>query len=214
MSKKVRSVLSGMLIFGIILITTYMYFIITYPLSYQDIIIKYCEKYDIDPYLVAAIINVESKYDKNAVSKKEARGLMQISPITGRWAAQEHNIKDFDLNMLFDPEINIMIGTWYLNILLNEFNGDLQLVLSAYNAGSGNVYKWLSNNQYSEDGTTLIDIPFEETRNYVEKVNQNLKIYKILYKDEFKNQSVKGENYLILFINNFRRVIRNFAVYK
>ena len=213
-NKKIINAIFVILLFGFILLITYMYFIINYPLSYQNIIKKYSEIYDIDPYLVAAIINVESKYDKNAVSKKEARGLMQISPITGKWAAKEQNIENFDLNMLFDPEVNIMIGTWYLNVLWKEFNGDLQLVLSAYNAGCGNVYKRLNDKQYSRDGKSLVKIPFDETKNYVDKVNQNIKIYKILYKDEFEKQPVKGENYLVLFVNNLRRVIRNFAIYK
>ncbi len=203
-----------LLLFGLILVATYLYFIVNYPLSYQNIIKKYSEVYGIDPYLVAAIINVESKYDKNAISKKEARGLMQISPITGNWAAEELGIDNFNLDMLFEPEVNIMIGTWYLDILWEEFDGNFQLILAAYNAGSGNVDKWLKDKRYSTDGKSLTNIPFQETREYVDRVNKNIKIYRVLYKGKFEKPSAKDENHLVLFINNFRRVIRHFAIYK
>jgi len=197
------------------LVIIYTYFVIYYPLGHQTTIKKYSEIYGIDPYLVAAIINVESRYDKNAVSRKEARGLMQISPITGYWAAKELGIEDFSLDMLFDPEINIMIGTWYLDVLFQEFDGNLQLILAAYNAGSGNVYKWLNDKRYSQDGKTLSNIPFQETREYVDKVHKNIKVYKILYKDKLHNPSYSDDNYfVVLFINNMRKVIRNFVIYK
>ena len=76
---------------------------------------------------------MESSYDKTAISNKEARGLMQISPTTGQWAAEDLSIEDFSLDLLFEPEINIMIGTWYLNMLSDEFDHNIQLILAAYN---------------------------------------------------------------------------------
>lgn len=198
----------------LVLSATYMYFIINYPLSYQVSIKKYSEKFNVDPYIIAAIINVESKYDKNAISNKDARGLMQIAPITGQWASEELRIEDFNIEDLFEPELNIMIGTWYLNTLNQEFDNNLQLVLAAYNAGSGNVVKWLKSEKYSEDGRSLKDIPYPETKEYVKKVENNIRIYKILYEDEFGDHISYDENYLILFVNNLRKIVKNLVIYK
>ena len=82
--------------------------------------------------------------------------------------------------MLFDPEINIEFGCWYLNNLLSEFD-DLSLALAAYNGGSGNVTKWLNDPEYSSDGENLTYIPFKETKKYVDKVSTRYNVYKFLY---------------------------------
>lgn len=201
-------------VIAVVLFALYMYFMVNYPLSYQILIKKYSDEFNVDPYLIAAIINVESKYDKNAISKKDARGLMQISPITGKWASEELNIDDFDVEDLFDPELNIMIGCWYLSILSQEFDNNLPLMLAAYNAGSGNVVKWLQDEKYSDDGESLKDIPFAETKDYVKKVQRNISIYRVLYEDEFVYEIPSRENYMVLFVNNFRRVVKNFVIYK
>ncbi len=161
----------------------YAIFKIIYPIYYEDIIRKYAKEYDLDPYLIAAIIRTESKFDENAKSHREAKGLMQISPITGEWASKELKIDKYDETFLFIPEMNIMIGCWYLNRLRNEFNGNLELMLAAYNGGSGNVNKWLKDIRYSKDGKVLEDIPFPETKNYVKKVKKSYKVYQMLYRE-------------------------------
>lgn len=191
-----------------------IYLTITYPISYQNSISKYSKEFNVDPYLVASIINVESRYDKNAISSKEARGLMQISPITGQWAGETLCIKDFKLEMLFEPDINIMIGTWYLNVLSEEFDNNIPIILAAYNGGSGNVSKWLTNKEYSEDGLNLKKIPFKETEEYVEKVLNNYKIYRIIYKDEFEKPPTHEENSFIVLTHSFRRIIKSLVIYK
>lgn len=158
-----------------------------YPINYKTQISVYSKKYNIDPFLVAAVIRVESKYNKNALSPKGARGLMQISPVTGRWAASEIGILNYNEELLFDPEINIQIGCWYLNKLNKQFNNNLELVLAAYNGGSGNVTKWLNDDNYSDDGKSLKYIPFKETELYLKKVTKTYDIYKKLYDlDYFK----------------------------
>lgn len=159
-----------------------------YPLKYDNLIIKYSKSYNLDPYLVSAIINVESRYKPNAVSYRDAKGLMQITPTTGKWAAEKIGIKNFNENMLFEIDTNIRIGCWYLNNLKQEFSSEepetgIVLMLAAYNGGSGNVRKWLGNKKYSQTGTALDQIPFQETREYVDKVLRNQKIYKWLYPD-------------------------------
>lgn len=155
---------------------------ILYPMGYKEEIKEYSFKNDLDPFLVAAIVNVESNYNREAVSPKDARGLMQIGPQTGLWAKQELEIENYTEDLLFDPETNIKIGTWYLTRLEAEFNGNLDTMLAAYNAGSGNVSKWLEDDEYSKDNENLYNIPFEETEEYVKKVKKNHKIYTIIYK--------------------------------
>nr|WP_168198400.1 lytic transglycosylase domain-containing protein [Crassaminicella thermophila] len=155
---------------------------IMYPIYYREIINTYANEYCLDPHLVAAIIRTESKFNAKAKSSKNARGLMQISPITGKWASEELSIDNYDEKSLFIPEINIKIGCWYLDKLRDEFDGNLLLMLAAYNGGSGNVSKWLQDPRYSLDGKTLKDIPFAETKKYVQKVMKSYKVYRIIYR--------------------------------
>ncbi|MBU3216581.1 lytic transglycosylase domain-containing protein [Clostridium estertheticum] len=157
-----------------------------YPIKYENKIITYSKKYNVDPYLVAAVIRTESKFDDKAVSNTGAYGLMQIMPDTAIWIAGNMKLKDFNTEKSFDPEINIAMGCWYLDDLNSEFNGDLELVLAAYNGGRGNVKKWLKNKEYSSDGKTLKNIPFGETDKYVKKVKINYRIYSKLYANEIK----------------------------
>lgn len=160
-----------------------------YPLDYKEYIYQYSNENSIDPFLVASIINVESRYRKEAISPKDARGLMQIAEQTGQWASEELKLKDYTKESLFDPKTNIKIGTWYLNKLEKEFSSNQDLILAAYNGGSGNVNKWLKDKEYSKDGESLDKIPFKETENYLKKVKNNYKIYKKIYKDiDFKNE--------------------------
>ncbi|WP_229768585.1 lytic transglycosylase domain-containing protein [Tissierella pigra] len=186
---------------GLVVLTT------KYPIGYKSAIVKYSNEYNLDPYLVASIINVESKYDKNAISSKEAKGLMQIAPQTGQWAGEVLGIENYNAEMLFDPEVNIRIGTWYLNNLFTEFNGDLDLVLAAYNAGSGNVSKWLDNEEYCRDGVTLSVIPFKETKDYLVKIQDNYKVYSSVYKEYIMNPTDKDSLYINL-LHNIRRVLK------
>ncbi|MDI6617346.1 MAG: lytic transglycosylase domain-containing protein [Clostridiales bacterium] len=154
-----------------------------YPLKYEDIIRKYSQEYNIDPYLIMALINVESHYNPDATSKRDAKGLMQITSQTGEWGAKQLNIRDFKDDMLYDPDLNIKIGCWYINNLRLEFNikdseDDIILMLAAYNGGSGNVRKWLQSGSYSKNAIGLDQIPFAETQQYVKKVIKNYKIYR------------------------------------
>jgi len=170
------------ILFLVLISTCNFIFKIIYPLHYKEIIKKYSDEYDLDIYLVAAVIRAESKFDTNAISPKGARGLMQISSITGEWASQELNIEGYSEDILYSPDVNVRIGCWYLDKLKKEFDNNLSNVLAAYNAGSGNVSKWLRNDKYSTNRTDLIEIPFTETKNYIERVKRNYKIYKYLYK--------------------------------
>ena len=157
-----------------------------YPIKYENQIITYSRRYNVDPYLVAAVIRTESNFDEKAISHTGAYGLMQIMPDTALWIAGNMKLKGFNKEKSFDPEINVAMGCWYLHDLNSEFNGDLELVLAAYNGGRGNVKKWLQNKEYSSDGKTLNNIPFGETDKYVKKVKINYRIYSKLYGNEIK----------------------------
>jgi soluble lytic murein transglycosylase len=177
-----------LLLFILILISVFnLYGLIkiTFPLKYSDYIMRYSKEYNLNPYLVAAVIKTESNFKKDAKSIKGAQGLMQITASTAEWAAGEMKLEDFNNDMLYQPEYNIRMGCWYIDNLKKEFNGNMDLVLAAYNGGRGNVQKWLADSSYSIDGKTLSYIPFKETDKYVKRVKINYNIYKILYSKEY-----------------------------
>jgi len=151
------------------------------PTKYSGYVEKYADEYNIDKYLVYSVIRTESGFNNEAVSNKSAKGLMQITESTGKWAAEKIGIADFDAEALHDPETNIRIGCWYLSYLLSQFNGELSTALAAYNAGDGKVREWLENNDYSSDGIILDTIPYEETLNYVNRVSMTLYLYLKVY---------------------------------
>ncbi len=154
-----------------------------YPLKYKNEVVRFSKEYDLDPHLVMGVIWVESKFKPEATSNKGARGLMQIIPRTGQWIADQVGVSEYDDEMLYDPETNIMFGCWYLAYLLRVFDNDVQLALASYNGGMGNVMKWLKDDRYSDDGRHLKAIPFKETRDYLQRVldvqNQYKKLYEI-----------------------------------
>ncbi len=154
-----------------------------YPLGYAEYVEKYAYEYSLDKSLVYSVIKAESSFDPNAVSPRNAKGLMQIMDSTGEWAAEKMEIADFNSEMLLEPETNIRIGCWYIARLLKQYNQDTELALAAYNAGSGNVSKWLQDESVSSDGKTLDKIPFEETRNYIDRIEKYNDMYKKLYEN-------------------------------
>lgn len=151
-----------------------------FPAKYSNYVVEYSKEYKVNPMLVMAIMKAESNFNENAESKKDARGLMQITGSTGAWIAEQIGVKNFNVDMLKDPQISIKFACWYLNNLNQEF-GDEDLVVAAYNAGRGNVQKWLNDQKYSRTGENLDYIPFKETDKYVKKVNAYKNIYTSLY---------------------------------
>lgn len=159
------------------IISTFIFFLWCYPIKYKKIISENAQKHGIQAELVYAIIKVESSFDKNAVSSKGAVGLMQILPSTAQWLAGMENI-EYSYELLFHVEYNIKIGIKYVDYLLNKFK-NLETAIVAYNAGEGNVQNWLKNKEYSNDGNTLIKIPFKESANYLKKVKLTMQIYQV-----------------------------------
>ncbi len=154
------------------------FFCFLYPNDYKAEVDKYSRKYGVSAELVYAVIRAESKFDKDVVSDKGAKGLMQIIDATADWASEKIELSDVDL---FDPETNIEIGTYYLSYLLDLYNGNKVCAIAAYNAGPANVDKWLGDKECSKDGKKLDKIPFPETEKYVKKVMENIEKYGFLY---------------------------------
>lgn len=179
--KKLRKIKWSITLVILIIILAFVTFNRYYPLPYIDIINECAEEYGLTQEFICAVIHAESKFNKEAISKKDARGLMQITERTAYWLAKELNIENFNYNQIFDPEINIRLGCYYLSKLEKQYN-DMDVALSAYNAGSGNVSTWLKNPEYSDDGKTLKYIPFQETRDYVKRVSYNQKVYSFILK--------------------------------
>ncbi|MBP7868492.1 MAG: lytic transglycosylase domain-containing protein [Firmicutes bacterium] len=155
------------------------------PIHYSDLITAYSRRHDLDPFLVAAIMRVESRYQPDAVSSRGARGLMQLMPDTGRWAAGCLGIEGYSDDLLFEPEVNIRIGAWYLRQLLNQFEGNLTVALAAYNGGPSNVEKWLSGGRWSGSIDDLQQIPFVETARYVDRVSRAHQLYLRAYRSRW-----------------------------
>ncbi|NLN81367.1 MAG: lytic transglycosylase domain-containing protein [Clostridiales bacterium] len=152
-----------------------------YPLEYSDLVNKYSEQYGFEPSLIFALIHTESGFDHQAVSHKKAIGLMQITEDTFEWAQFRFSEKEaLPVEMLYDPETNIHYGIRILSLLKEEFE-DTKTMLAAYNAGVGNVRRWLKTPEYSDDGASLKSIPYEETSNYVSKIPKTKSIYRKLY---------------------------------
>ena len=154
---------------------------ILYPLRYENYIEEYSSQYELDEYLVMALIKTESNYIYDAHSGV-ARGLMQITDDTALWIAEKMGI-DFEPEDIENPEINISMGCYYLRYLLDYYNSDIQLALAAYNAGMGNVNKWLNDYDLSYPDSFRQSIPFSETQMYLEKIEESQKIYEKLYKN-------------------------------
>lgn len=180
-----------------------------YSLNYLDEIEKYSQEYKVDPKVVISVMKVESDFNPSAQSHTNAKGLMQIMPDTSKHIAKllKLNPNSIDLN---DPETNIQLGTYYLKYLMNNFH-NMDTVFAAYNAGFGNVNNWLKDEKYSSDGVSLKNIPAQETKNYVKKVNKAIKAYEVLYGEKLPIKKKKGFS---KFLNNTKNTIaylfRNF----
>lgn len=154
-----------------------------YPFPFEEQIVAAAEEHGLDPLLIIAVIRVESKFNPLTISQKGARGLMQVMPETGRWAASKMGWEHFQPEQLFVPEANIRIGTWYLANLRAEFNGNLTPALAAYNGGRGHVARWLKEGIWNGNENMLGDIPFPETRSFVLRVRNDYRMYRLLYGD-------------------------------
>ena len=143
---------------------------IVYPLEYEQIVEGHARNNDLDPALLAAVIYQESKFDADARSQSGAIGLMQLMPTTARGIALRTGGHRFRVDDLYDPEINVRYGSWYLRHLLDKY-GRVEDALAAYNGGQGNVDR---------------GIRYAETEEYVEHVLELRRIYRRAYAPELR----------------------------
>ena len=162
----------------LILIVTIKFDDWMYPLNYVSEVEKYAQEYKMEKAMIEAVMREESRFNEKAISQTGAIGLMQIMPETGNWIAQQLNEENIDL---YDPELNIKYGTWYLSELRAEFGGNEVLELAAYNAGRGTVWNWIEQYGWDKDFSDIESIPYEETRKYVKNVLRSYKKYKQIY---------------------------------
>lgn len=185
--KKKRLIIIGVILFLIILI-----FVIfkpqewflkkIYKLEYSEYVYEYAEENEIDPFLIFAIIKAESNFNRNIESSSGAIGLMQLMESTAIEMANEIGEEVVVKEALYNPKTNIKIGTNYYSYLLEHYEGNMYLALAAYNAGMGNVDKWIKEGIIKEDGSDIENIPYKETNNYVRKIVRDYKIYQKIYK--------------------------------
>jgi soluble lytic murein transglycosylase len=150
---------------------------LTLPLRHEDIIRQQAKEKNVDAALIAAVIYAESKFS-DSTSSAGARGLMQITPETAQDVERHSGGTTFRLGDLSDPEINIRYGTFRLRELLDRYDGDVVAALAAYNAGPTNVDRW------GGSDLNVQDIPFPETRAYVEGVLEKQDTYRQKYGKE------------------------------
>ena len=153
-----------------------------HPLRFEEHVMRYSEKYDVPPEIIFSVIKAESSFGPNQISPAGARGLMQIMPSTFEWLITKTGENQNPEADIFDPATNIKHGTFYLRYLYDRF-GDWNLTFAAYNAGQTRVRnEWMTNPEIVRGGELIISaIPFEETRNYVIRVNRNIEMYRRLY---------------------------------
>lgn len=150
-----------------------------YQKYYQQSVETYCAQYNVDEYLVYAMIYAESGGDAQAVSRVGAVGAMQLMPKTAEWLCKREKIA-FDEAKLTDADYNIRLGCAYIAYLCTRFNNN-DCIIAAYNAGPNIVASWLEDVAYSQDGQRLLDVPYNETRRHIEKVNNAYSVYHKMY---------------------------------
>lgn len=157
---------------------------IIYPKTYKEIVSVYSEKYNVEENLVFALIKAESNFNREAVSHRDAIGVMQIMEETAKDVANKNSIKIENENIkqeLLKIDNNINIGTKYLSTLLEKYKNK-EIAVAAYNAGIGTVDGWIQKEIIKSDGSDIENIPYKETNNYVRKILRNYKLYEELYK--------------------------------
>jgi soluble lytic murein transglycosylase len=157
---------------------------IALPLRHEDIIRQQAADKGLDPALIAGVIYAESHFIDGRTSSAGALGLMQLTPDTAQYIARKSGGTQFRVSDLATPQVNISYGAYYLKYLMQRYHDDVPLVLAAYNAGEGNVDKWVAGARAQGKALDVTAIPFGETRSYVTKVLDAREQYRRSYKRE------------------------------
>lgn len=157
---------------------------IWYPLDHADLINRSASQNHLDPALVAAVIFEESGFEDGSRSTAGAVGLMQLMPATATWIAAKTDGAGFVIADLKNPDINIAYGCWYLGYLMERY-GNAEVALAAYNGGTENVDRWLADaKKENRPFSSVTDIPWQETREYVARVDHTREVYVDAYSSE------------------------------
>ena len=194
-------ILSLVIIAAVVLTVREAFYQYTYPVKYASYVEDASAELGVPETLIYATIQVESHFDPEARSEVGARGLMQITEETFDWLRTKETFGSPDLTFedLDKPDIAINYGTYFLKLLLEEFDGDVPTAMSAYHAGRGSVHSWLEQGKYSSNGETLDEIPKDDTAYYVQKIQRAMGVYEKRLKEQ------KNEN------ENVHRLRANFA---
>jgi soluble lytic murein transglycosylase len=149
-----------------------------YPFPYMDVVEKWAAERQLNPMLVIALMRQESRFEPQIRSVAGAVGLMQVMPATGDWIANQIDLTDYDLD---DPDDNVKLGTWYLDYTHATYEDHSLLAIASYNAGPGNVDDWMNRFGLDDPDRFVEQIPFPETKGYVEAVFENYWNYLRLY---------------------------------
>jgi soluble lytic murein transglycosylase len=154
---------------------------LAFPLPYRADLERFSKQNQLDPFLMAALIRQESEFDAKVISPANARGLTQIEPATGRDLSRKLKIPRYTTAKLFQPELNLQFGTYYLRLVTNQLGGHTEAALAAYNAGMSRAKSWLTWGDFQEPAEFVETVPFTQTRGYIQAVLRNADAYRRIY---------------------------------
>jgi soluble lytic murein transglycosylase len=154
---------------------------LAFPLPYRADLERFSKQNKLDPFLMAALIRQESEFDAKVTSPANARGLTQIEPATGRELGRKLKIPKYTIAKLFQPEINLQFGTYYLRLVTDQLGGHTEAALAAYNAGMSRAKSWLTWGDFKEPAEFVETVPFTQTRGYIQAVLRNADAYRRIY---------------------------------
>lgn len=182
----VSLILSLVIIAAVVLTVREAFYQYTYPVKYSQYVEEAAAEFGVPETLIYATIQVESSFDPEARSEVGARGLMQITEETFEWLRTKEDFGDGSLTFedLDRPDVSINYGTYFLQLLLEEFDGDVTTAMSAYHAGRGSVHSWLEQAKYSQDGKKLDTVPKQDTEFYIRKIVRAMNVYEKRLKEQ------------------------------
>ena len=168
---------------------------LAFPLPYRADFERFARQNNLDPFLFAALARQESEFNPKAVSESSARGLTQIMPPTGRELSRQLRMKPYSTASLFQPQVNLKLGSFYLKSLTDSVEGRLEAALAAYNAGLSRAKTWSTWGEFREAAEFVETVPFTQTRQYIQIVLRNADIYRQLYANEKPPASTNRVSY-------------------
>ena len=154
---------------------------LAFPMPFREDLERFARQNNLDPFLVAALARQESEFNPKAVSVSRARGLTQIMPSTGRELSRRLRIRPYSTARLFQPQVNLQLGTYYLRSVVDSVDGRWEAALAAYNAGLSRAKDWSTWGEFREAAEFVETVPFTQTREYIQIVLRNADIYRKLY---------------------------------